>query len=116
MTFVSSTGIQGRAGTTTELHDNLAPLLDAMIDLPKPEVDKSLPLQMQVSNLGYNNYDGRSVIGRIKSGKLSKGMQVGIQYGTDGSVRKHRVSKVFAFSDGKEVDLEEACAGDICGK
>ncbi len=43
---------------------------------PPPDVDTEGPLQLQVSQLDYSSYVGAIGIGRIKRGKLRKGMNV----------------------------------------
>lgn len=45
---------------------------------PAPDVDLDGPLQMQISQLDYNNYVGVIGIGRIKRGKVKPNQQVTI--------------------------------------
>jgi GTP-binding protein len=46
--------------------------------VPAPDVDLDGPLQMQISQLDYNNYVGVIGIGRIKRGKVKPNQQVTI--------------------------------------
>eukprot|EP00041_Stephanoeca_diplocostata_P018167 m.378866 g.378866 ORF g.378866 m.378866 type:complete len:685 (-) comp20939_c0_seq1:129-2183(-) len=111
---VYASGKLGRAGLTPQLDDDLSCLFDAILDMPKPRVDPTAPLVCQISNLGYDSFSGRSAIGRIMSGSVRKGQELGVQMGDGGKLRKFRVSKVHVFSKGKDIEVDEAFAGDIC--
>ena len=50
---------------------DLRPLLEAILEYaPAPEVDLEGPLQFQAVTLGYDDYVGRLVIGRVARGRL----------------------------------------------
>eukprot|EP00439_Symbiodinium_sp_Y106_P029085 s5177_g3.t1 len=64
---------------------------------------------MLVSNLDYDDYVGRICIGRLVSGELTVGQEIGIMYGEDGELRKGSVTKLWHFENNDRVK-----AGDIC--
>lgn len=104
----------GQAGVTADLDANFGVLFDAITRMPKPKVDTTAPLVCQISNLGYDNFSGRTAIGRILSGTIRKGQEIGIQHGKRGALRKSKIGKVTVFSKGKEEEVNEAFSGDIC--
>jgi GTP-binding protein len=56
---------------------NLAILLDLLHDeIPAPKVDENGPLQMQISSIVYDNFVGRSGIGRVRRGVIRKNEQI----------------------------------------
>jgi len=112
-----ASGIRGMAGLDSpeELSDNLTPLIEQIIEeCPKPKVQEGRPLQMLVANLDYDDYLGRICIGRVTSGSLKVGQEVGFQYGEDGEIRKSTISKLWEFNCNERVEVEEISAGDIC--
>ena len=65
----------GRAGTASyspyEKGTDLQPLFDTILKyIPAPEGDENAPLQMLVSSIDYNDYVGRTGIGRIERGTI----------------------------------------------
>ncbi|WRS27037.1 translational GTPase TypA [Oscillospiraceae bacterium MB08-C2-2] len=70
----------GRAGTASKSVDSqdedLTVLFDTILDyIPAPEGDDTVPLQMLVSSIDYNEYVGRIAIGRIEAGTLNQGQE-----------------------------------------
>src|SRR3989339_1959694 len=58
---------------------DLTPLFETILKHVMPYPDKSdKPLQMQVTNLAYDDYVGRIAIGRVYSGKLEKGANIAV--------------------------------------
>ena len=52
---------------------DISPIFDAILKyIPAPDAISDKPLQMLVSNIGYDNYKGRIAIGKIHSGILLK--------------------------------------------
>ncbi len=93
--------------------DSLAPLFDAILNhIPVPPGDPSDILQLLVANLDYSEYHGRLAIGRIFSGSLTRGNEVGIVK-ADGSLQKTRITKLYSFEGLSRVDAERAQAGEI---
>ena len=70
---------EGRAGTTTDLDDDLHVIFESIInDIPAPQVDENdgKGAQLLVAALAADNYLGKYAIGKIVRGKLKKGQNV----------------------------------------
>jgi GTP-binding protein len=92
---------------------DLRPLLEAMLEsTPAPEVDLEAPLQFQAVTLGYDDYVGRLVIGRVARGRLVRGGGV-LRLGAGGEQESFRVTKLFGSRGLRRVDLEAAGAGEL---
>ena len=92
---------------------DLTPLFETIINNNKPfEGSENDPLQMQVSQLDYDDYIGRLGIGRINKGKIKSGEVVSLAT-NDGNVESFRVSKLFVNEGIKRVEVSEAYYGDI---
>ena len=93
---------------------DLSPLLDAILETvpaTTPYKDGDA-LRAQVFNLGYDNFTGRLAVARIYEGKINKGQTVFVK--ADGKeARKGKVVKVSGYKGIKQIELEEAFAGDI---
>lgn len=93
--------------------EDMTPLYQAIIDhVPAPDVDLDGPLQMQISQLDYNNYVGVIGIGRIKRGKVKPNQQVTI-IDSEGKTRNAKVGKVLTHLGLERIDSDIAEAGDI---
>ena len=89
------------------------PLLETIVKQCKPfEGNENDDLQLQISNLGYDDYIGRLGIGRINKGKIKNGEQVTIVK-NDGSVENFRISKLYVTEGIKRVEKDVAYYGDI---
>ena len=93
--------------------DNLGIMFDWIIEkFPAPKFDEKAPLQMNVANLGYNDYVGRLGIGRVRNGVIRLGDNVVISQ--EGDKRTNaKVSALFRYEAMKQVPAEEIGAGDI---
>ena len=92
---------------------DLRPLLEAMLEsTPAPEVDLEAPLQFQAVTLGYDDYVGRLVIGRVARGRLVRGATV-VRIGADGEQESFRVTKLFGSRGLRRIDLDSAGAGEL---
>jgi GTP-binding protein len=93
--------------------ESMKPLLDMVLEhIPGPEVDPESPLQMLVTTLDWSDYVGRIAVGRIFSGKITKGQQVALmQAGDRQSVCK--VSALYTFDKLGRQEVSQAEAGDI---
>ncbi|MBS16492.1 MAG: translational GTPase TypA [Gammaproteobacteria bacterium] len=111
---VVGSAIEGRAGPTVdELGDDLSFLLDLIVGhVSEPNVQVEGPLQMQISALDYNSYVGLIGLGRIKRGRVHRGMPVSV-VDRVGEIRRAKVLQVMGFSGLQRVEQEEAFAGDI---
>ncbi len=93
-------------------HD-LRPLLDMILErAPAPEVDPAGPLRFQAVTLGYDEYIGRLVIGRVERGTLRRGATV-LRLPEHGEPERFRVTKLFGARGLERVEAAEAGAGEI---
>lgn len=89
------------------------PLFKEIIDfIPAPEVDADEPLQILVSNLDRDNYQGKYTIGRIERGKISPGQSVAI-INPDNSKSAGRIDKIFVYKGLQRIEVDNASAGEI---
>ncbi|WP_071440617.1 translational GTPase TypA [Traorella massiliensis] len=93
--------------------ENLEPLFETILEHTAPYPDKSQePLQLQISNLAYDEYIGRLGIGRIYSGTLKEGQNIAV-CDSDGHSRNRQISQIFVYKGLKRVPVSEASCGDI---
>jgi len=96
-----------------EENDNLEPLFKTIIEkVPAPRGEFDKPLQMLVSNIDYDDYLGRTAIGKIERGSVKTGQQVAICK-KDSDVRNVKISKIFKFEGLKRIETDSASLGDI---
>lgn len=96
-----------------EESDSITPLLDTIIKQCKPfEGNENDNLQLQISNLGYDDYIGRLGIGRITKGTIKTGENVTL-IKNDGKESNFRISKLYVTEGIKRVEKQEAFFGDI---
>ena len=92
---------------------NLRPLFEAILELaPSPVVDIEAPLQFQAVTLGYDEYIGRLVIGRVQRGRLVRGARL-VRIPASGPPQPFRLTKLFGAEGLERVELEVAEAGEI---
>ncbi len=92
---------------------DLTPLFETILKHVKPYPDKSSePLQMQVTNLAYDDYVGRIAIGRVSSGVLVKNENV-VVCKRDSSIVPAKITKLSIFEGLKQIEVEQAQCGDI---
>jgi GTP-binding protein len=106
-----------KAGVATRNLDepspDLRPLLECILEhAPAPEVDAEGPLQFQAVTLGYDDYVGRLVIGRVERGRLVRGETL-VRVPASGSPQSFRLTKLFGAQGLDRRELEVAEAGDI---
>ncbi|MGB6340080.1 MAG: hypothetical protein WBF32_09920, partial [Candidatus Aminicenantaceae bacterium] len=57
-----------------DLEDDLEPLFSTILEyMPSPLVEYNAPLQLLVTNLDYDDYVGKIVVGLIARGKIEEG-------------------------------------------
>jgi GTP-binding protein len=92
---------------------NLQPLFEAIVSaIPAPSGDPAGPLQVQVTNLDYSDFLGRIAIGRVFSGTLRRGSEVGIAK-LQGDMIPTVITKLFTFRGLDRDEADEVAAGDI---
>ncbi len=91
----------------------LIPLFEAIIEsIPPPAYKDGAPLQFLVTNLDYDDYVGRMLVGRVFNGRLAKG-QTAVLCRLDGSRVTGKVTALFGFEGLRRVETPEAGPGDI---
>ena len=97
----------------TEEGKDISPLLETIINQVEAfKGDENEPLQLQISNLGYDDYIGRLGIGRITKGKIKNGETVTL-IKNDGKIESFRISKLFVNEGIEKREKEIAYYGDI---
>jgi GTP-binding protein len=98
-----------------QLANDMGPLFEEILRLPRPRVALDAPLQLLVSNISSDDYKGILGIGRIHAGTLRKGatVRVGTPAKDEAELRTARVDEVFLFENLGRVSAESAHAGDI---
>jgi GTP-binding protein len=92
---------------------DLQPLLDAILEHSRaPDVDPDGPLQFQAVTLGYDDFVGRLVIGRVERGRLRRNAAV-VRLPEKGPAEPFRVTKLFGTRGLERVEIQEAVAGEV---
>lgn len=109
----------GRAGTASYSPDvpgtDFKPLFDTILEYVKPPVvDPNAPLQCLVSCIDYNEFVGRTAIGRIDSGKMRVGQQITVCDWHDHDLSKNaKITALYTFDGVGKKTVETASAGEI---
>ena len=110
---VYANGIEGRAGLTADLSENLQPLFTTILnEIPAPEVEDDKPFQMLVANLGYDEYRGVTAVGRIFAGKVVTGQKI-VRIALNGDIIPESAQYLFQYQGLEKVEVPEADGGDI---
>lgn len=105
--------LAGRAGAQPEeMGADLAPLFEAILGLPAPEVAAEGPLQLMVTTLDYDSYVGRIAIGRLRAGTLRRAQEVAVATPTD-PPRRGNLGELYVFENLGRTAVDEAAAGEI---
>jgi len=104
----------GHAGTAPDaMEQSLVPLFEAIVaHIPPPTADFGGGFQMLVTAISYDEYKGRTGIGRVARGVYTAGEPL-VVLNVDGEAVPQRGSQVFHFEGLSRVPVEEARAGDI---
>jgi GTP-binding protein len=105
---------EGKASTRLEVPGtSLEPLYEAILShIPPPALGEVPELQMLVNNLDYDDYVGRLAIGRIRSGAIREGMEIGnVREG--GRIEKGKVAKIYVYEGLKRTETKEAGPGEL---
>ena len=96
-----------------EADANFEPIFEAIInEIPAPKVELEGEFQLLVTSLTYDNFLGKYAIGRIARGKVKSGEQIAL-IKRDGTVKKAKIDKLFAYRGLNREEIQEAFAGDI---
>ncbi len=111
--IIYTNAITQKAGTTPDLSPDLQPLFEAILrHVPPPMVDTDAPLQILVTNLGYDDYRGVTAIGRVFAGKIKAGQALA-RMTLDGQVLAERARYLYVHQGLEKVEVPEAAAGEI---
>ncbi len=112
--FVYAIAKQGIANLNLDDENkSLTPLFEIIINnVPEPKGDLSLPFQMLISAIDYNDYLGRIGIGRVQNGSLKVGDNV-VLITKEGEKINSKITKLYAFENIKRIEVKEISAGDI---
>ncbi|MGJ7939110.1 translational GTPase TypA [Neisseria meningitidis] len=112
--IVYASGLSGFAKLEeTDESRDMRPLFDTILKhTPAPSGSADEPLQLQISQLDYDNYTGRLGIGRILNGRIKPGQTVAVM-NHEQQIAQGRINQLLGFKGLERVPLEEAEAGDI---
>jgi GTP-binding protein len=104
--------MNGIAGIEPDkLTENLQPLFQEILKLPKAQVDANHPLQMLIANVDYDDFKGKMGIGRVLNGMLNAGDS--IAYGKPGEPYKTaKIAELYVFNNVGREKVETASAGE----
>ena len=106
-------GITAQAGVNHELSPNLQPLFETILrEVPPPIVDRDGPLQMLVTNLGYDDYRGITAVGRIFRGRIKAGQALARMTLFDETLPE-KARYLYIHQGLEKVEVAEAEAGEI---
>jgi GTP-binding protein len=92
---------------------DVKPLLETIVNKIKgPVADLDKHLQMQITNIDYNEYVGRIGIGRIFNGVINKDQNVALLK-RNGKTEKHKIVDLYLFEGLGRAKTPHAEAGDI---
>ncbi|MBQ8827317.1 MAG: translational GTPase TypA [Oscillospiraceae bacterium] len=109
----------GRAGTASlsqyEPGKDLTPLFETIVNyIPAPEGDDEAPTQMLISSIDYNDYVGRTGIGRIERGVLKVNQQVMVgDYHENRKPFASKIVTIYQIEGLNRTPVQEAKVGDI---
>ena len=112
--IVYASGLSGFAKLDeTDESNDMRPLFETILKYtPAPSGSADETLQLQISQLDYDNYTGRLGIGRILNGRIKPGQVVAVMNHEE-QVAQGRINQLLGFQGLERVPLEEAEAGDI---
>ena len=112
--IVYASGLSGFAKLEeTDESNDMRPLFDTILKhTPAPSGSADETLQLQISQLDYDNYTGRLGIGRILNGRIKPGQVVAVM-NHDQQIAQGRINQLLGFKGLERIPLEEAEAGDI---
>lgn len=112
--IVYASGLSGFAKLEeTDESNDMRPLFETILKhTPAPSGSADETLQLQISQLDYDNYTGHLGIGRILNGRIKPGQVVAVMNHEE-QVAQGRINQLLGFQGLERVPLEEAEAGDI---
>ena len=109
----------GRAGTSSfspeQQGTDLSALFDTIIDyIPCPDLETEGPLQVLVSTVDYNEFVGRTAVGRIERGEMKVNQQVEVcDFHNPDTKLRGKLTAIYQFEGIGRTPVQSAKAGDI---
>ncbi|WMJ82767.1 translational GTPase TypA [Oscillospiraceae bacterium LTW-04] len=109
----------GRAGTSSYSPDeqgtDLTALFETILEyIPCPDLDTDGPLSVLVSTVDYNEFVGRTAVGRIERGEMKVNQPVAVCDFHDTSVNlRGKITAIYQFEGIGRTSVQSAKAGDI---
>ncbi len=111
--IIYANAITQQSGNTHQLESDLQPLFKAILDtIPAPVVDMEAPLQILVTNLGYDDYRGVTAVGRVHSGEIKAGQPIA-RIQKNGTVLSEKARYLYTYQGLEKVEVDRVLAGDI---
>ncbi len=111
--IIFANAITAQAGLTWDLSPNLQPLFKAILEnVPPPKVDIESPLQLLVTNLGYDDYRGVTAVGRIFAGKITVGQALA-RIKVNGEILPEKARYLYVHQGLDKIEVDQAEAGEI---
>jgi GTP-binding protein len=108
---VATTGQAGK--DADDLQVDLKVLFDAIVDdLPPPTVVPDAPAQLLVTNLQYDDYKGKIILGRLSAGTLKRAQFV-TRIDRHGELHPEKIAQLFIHEGLDRIEVAEAGAGEI---
>jgi GTP-binding protein len=104
----------GQAGLIPDpLQPHLQCLFEAILShLPGPQAELDEPAQLLVTNLTYDDYKGKILLGRLSAGTLKRGQLVA-RFDREGELHMEKLNQVFLHEGLARVEVDEVQAGEI---
>ncbi len=92
---------------------DVQPLLQAVLDVIPEAPYQEGPMQMSITSLDYNVFQGRLSIGRVVRGNIKENTDYFICK-KDGSMKKVRIKELYVFEGLGKVKVPTVRSGDLC--
>ena len=114
--YVYSSAKGGYASRDPNVREgDMTPLYDMILEhVPPPLTEEQEGFQIAVANIDYSDYLGRIAFGKIHSGEIRVGDGLHSLQG-EKETAAGKVTALFHFEGMKQIQIEEARAGDIVG-
>jgi GTP-binding protein len=80
--------------------------------MPAPNVDPDAPAQMLVTNLSYDDYKGKIIMGRLYAGTLAE-RQGDRAHRPRGEIHQEKIAQLFIYEGLERLEVQEVAAGEI---
>ncbi|MDQ3094281.1 MAG: GTP-binding protein, partial [bacterium] len=91
---------------------DLTPIFEAIRDkIPAPDLSPDKTLQLLISSLRYDNYQGKYAVGRVERGVIAKGQQVSLC--SKDKIIKTKIDRIYRTIGLTYLEIDSASAGDI---